>query len=139
VIREEENGNIVMRAVFAGTTGMTMVTEIKVINNLYPDDFKYFIENWGTVAPKLNPQLASITLLPEVEGYGTAKSVANAPYPLSNRVSFTARYPQVNYREHEHIFVVSSLGLDRIISQNLTEKEKNDLVIATVFIGGWWF
>jgi hypothetical protein len=28
VIREEENGNIIMRAVFEGTTGMTMVTEI---------------------------------------------------------------------------------------------------------------
>ncbi len=47
VIREEENGNMIMRAVFEGTTGMTMVTEIKVIDNLYPEDFKYFIENWG--------------------------------------------------------------------------------------------
>ncbi len=38
---------MIMRAVFEGTTGMTMVTEIKVIDNLYPEDFKYFIENWG--------------------------------------------------------------------------------------------
>jgi len=37
-----------------------MVTEIKVIDNLYPEDFKYFLENWSEVAPKLNPQLASI-------------------------------------------------------------------------------
>ena len=55
VIREEENGNMIMRAVFQGTTGMTMVTEIKVIDNLYPEDFKYFLENWSEVATKLNP------------------------------------------------------------------------------------
>jgi len=59
VIREEENGNLVMRATFS-ESGMTMVTEIKVIDNLTPEDFKHFIENWKEVAPKLNPQLASI-------------------------------------------------------------------------------
>ena len=130
---------MIMRAVFQGTTGMTMVTEIKVIDNLYPEDFKYFLENWSEVAPKLNPQLASIQILPEEQGYGVGKTIANAPFPLSNRVSFTARYPQVNYRDNEHIFLVSSLGLDEVISQNLNEKEKKDLVVATVFIGGWWF
>jgi len=59
IIREEEGGNLIMRATFTDT-GMVMITEIKVIDNLTPEDFKYFMENWKDVAPKLNPQIASI-------------------------------------------------------------------------------
>lgn len=77
--------------------------------------------------------------MPEEQGYGVGKSIANAPYPMSNRVAFTARYPQYNYGDNEHIFLVSSLGLDEIADRNLDKKEKKDLVVSTVFIGGWWF
>ncbi len=77
--------------------------------------------------------------MPEKDGYGTAKSIANAPYPISNRVTFTARYPQLNFKPNEHVFVVSSKGLDEYKNIHLSDKERKDFVIATVFIGGWWF
>lgn len=113
VIREDENGNIVMRG-FTEGAGIIMVTEVKQVLTLTPSDFKYFIENWGDIAKALNPMVASIELLADIEGFGIGKTIANAPYPLSNRVTFTARYPMLDYKENEHIFIVSSKGLEHV-------------------------
>ena len=35
----DENGNIIMRASFEGNTGMTMISEVKAVYDLLPEDF----------------------------------------------------------------------------------------------------
>ena len=115
VISEKYNGNFIMRALFEGNAGIIMVTEVKEILTLVPEDFRYFIENWALVARTLNPMIASIELLPEIDGFGIGKTIAKAPYPMSDRVTFTARYPVPDYKENEHIFIMSSSGLEQVI------------------------
>jgi hypothetical protein len=85
------------------------------IPDLLPDNFAYYIENWASCAKALNPMIDTIVLLNDVQGFGTGKQIANVPWPLSKRITFTARYPTINFRENEHVLFMSERGVEELI------------------------
>ena len=135
--REEDNGNIVVRCLNnEADNTVTIVTEVKHVQDLQCEDFAFFFQNWEHIVMKLNPSILEMTECEPVEGIKVSKSLAKCPWPLSNRLSFVARYPRMHFRPNEHLFMVSVRGAEsRIV---LNDKEKEELALAKVKIGGWW-
>lgn len=132
---EEPNMTIYQTVQDDGKTNI--VTEVPLVEGVLPDEFKYFIENWAVAAKEINPMLDSITELEPVQGYKVSRSVANAPWPLSNRVVYAARYPCIDYKPNEHVYVMSERGAEsRMI---WTEQDEKDFALGKVFVAGWSF
>lgn len=114
-----------------------MITEVPLVRAVMPNEFKYFIENWLVAAKEINTMIDSIEELEPVQGIKISKSVANAPWPLSKRVVFAARYPCLDYKPNEHVFVMSEKGAESRI--NFTEQDAKDYALGKVFVAGWSF
>lgn len=67
------------------------------------------------------------------------KVVAIAPWPISNRVMFSTRYLELDV-DGGHMMLFCSDGNNAMADnpEILTPKEKKKLVVATVFLSGWW-
>jgi hypothetical protein len=52
------------------------------------------------------------------------------PWPLWKRITISARYPIVNFRDSEHLFVLSERGAEASIKKNFSEEEAKDHVLA---------
>ena len=102
-----------------------------------PDDFRRFMENWDTVGADANKTIESIVKVGTDGGVDTLKIVAKTPWPLSNRVMFSTRYMEFDV-DGGHMMLFSADGNQRFIEDCLTAKEKKDLVVAHVFMSGWW-
>ena len=61
------------------------------------------------------------------------------PWPLWKRITISARYPIVNFRDSEHLFVLSERGAEPSIKQNFSEEDAKDHVLAQLFVAGWHF
>ena len=68
------------------------------------------------------------------------KVVAKAPWPISNRVMFSTRYLEMNNEDGSHMMLFCSDGNDAMAAnpEILTPKEAKKLVVATVYLSGWW-
>ena len=68
------------------------------------------------------------------------KVVAKAPWPISNRVMFSTRYLEMNNEDGSHMMLFCSDGNDDMPNNPaiLTPQEKKKLVVATVYLSGWW-
>lgn len=116
---------------------MSVITEVDCVAGVMPDDFIYFVENWLQCVKEFNPLMKEVFELEPVCGIKVSKTIANAPWPLANRVTFAARYPCVNFKPGEHLLMISQKGSEPRI--HLTEQEKKDLAVAQLFIAGWQF
>ncbi len=76
---------------------LSVITEVPLVAGLVPNDFKYFIENWVECIKSVNTMLIEVVDLQPVQGVPVARSIADAPWPLSKRMMYTARYISVNY------------------------------------------
>ena len=68
------------------------------------------------------------------------KVVAKAPWPISNRVMFSTRYLEMNNEDGSHMMLFCSDGNAEMANNPaiLTPQEKKKLVVATVYLSGWW-
>lgn len=100
-------------------------------------EFKFYIQDWLNTAKSVNPMIERIDRLEDVEGYEVMRQVANAPWPLSNRVVFVARYPCIDYAQDEHLMILSERGTEsRFV---WSEQEEKDFALAHCFLAGWNF
>ena len=109
----------------------------KMIEGIVPDDFKPFFENWDTHGASANDTVESITKVQTDNGVDTMKVVAKAPWPISNRVMFSTRYLEFDV-DGGHMMLFCSDGNSDMPNQFLDAKEKKKLVVATVYLSGWW-
>lgn len=116
---------------------MSVITEVPFVEGLIPDDFRFFIQNWAECAPKLNPLIESVQLLDPVNGYGTGKTVAVCPWPLSKRIMYTARYPLLDYKPGHHVFLMSERGAESRI--DFTKQDAKDFALAKLYVAGYSF
>ena len=65
------------------------------------------------------------------------KVVGKTPWPLSNRVMFSTRFIELDV-DGGHMCLFSADGNGRYVEECMTAKEKKDLVVAHVFVSGWW-
>lgn len=105
------------------------------MEDVQPDDFKFFIENWAECASKLNPLIEEVKLLEPVNGYGTGRTVAVCPWPMSKRLMYTARYPCLNYRPGEHVFLMSSTGAEPRVE--FTPEDAKIYAMAYLYVAGY--
>lgn len=110
-----------------------------MIQGVVPDDFKPFFENWDTHGAAANDTVESITKVATDGGVDTMKVVAKAPWPISNRVMFSTRYLEFDV-DGGHMMLFCSAGNEAMADnpEILTPKEKKKLVVATVYLSGWW-
>ena len=116
---------------------MTLIGEVPLARGLIPEEFKYFIENWPVAAKQVNSMIDSIQELEPVQGINVTKTTANAPWPMSKRVMFAARYPCIDYEQNHHVLLVSGKGAESRI--NFTEQDAADFALATCHVAGWSF
>lgn len=107
--------------------------------DLVPNNFLYFLDNWASCSKKLNPLIDSAEELEPIQGFNVGRAVANTPWPLWKRVTFSARYPSVNYKKDEHLFILSERGAESVIEKNFTEEDKKTFCLAKLFVAGWHF
>lgn len=93
-VATEENGKYNVHQSNNGNK-MSVIIEAN-FDDLVPDNFIYFMENWAVCSTKLNPMIASAVELEPIEGYNIGKAIADVPWPLWKRVTISARYPIVN-------------------------------------------
>jgi hypothetical protein len=114
---------------------MSSVVEVALVEGLTPmEDFNFFIENWPTCAPKVNPLIIELKELEPVYGVPIAYTIAKCPSPLSNRINFNARYVRYDREPGEILFMLSERGAE----SRITSFESN-LVKAKLVIAGWQF
>ena len=113
--------------------------EQKIISDLLPDDFLPFFNNWDTVGASANATVESIDKIGTDEGVDTMKIIANAPWPISNRIMFSTRYLELN-QDGGHMMLFCGKGNERYTDDTniYTEKERKKLVLAMVHCSGWW-
>ena len=111
----------------------------KVIADIVPDDFRVFFEQWESHGAGANDTIESIDKVGTDNGVDTLKIVAKAPWPISNRVMFSTRYLEMDL-DGGHMMLFCSAGNDAMVDnlEIMTAKEKKKLVVATVFLSGWW-
>lgn len=81
--------------------------------------------------------IEEVKILEPVNGYGTGRTVAVCPWPLSKRIMYSARYPCLDYKPGEHIFLMSERGSEpRIV---FTELEAANYALAKLYVAGWNF
>lgn len=117
-------------------SNMVVVAEAPCVEDLHPDDFIVFIENWADCIADINPLLCRVDKLAPIQGYPVGRTVAQCPWPLSNRINICARYPVLNWKPNEHLMVMSVRGAESV--NHLTEAD-GDCCLATLFIAGWHF
>ena len=93
---------------------MCVITIVPCVEDLLPDDFIPFIENWADCIKDINPLLCRVEKLEPIQGYPVGKTVAECPWPLSNRINICARYPRLNWKPKEHLFVMSERGAESV-------------------------
>lgn len=134
--RAIEEPNLIIYTSFEESK-MAVVSEVPCVVGLYPDEFKHFILNWPECAKLCNPILLEIIQLEPVQGYAVAKTVGDAPWPISKRISYSCRYPHLDYKPNEHVLILSERGSETQI--NFTEQDAKDFALAKLFIAGWYF
>lgn len=114
---------------------MSSVVEVALVEGLSPmGNFNYFIENWATCAPKVNPLIIELKEMEPVDGVPIAYTIAKCPSPLNNRINFNARYVRYDRQPGEILFMLSEKGAE----SRITTIDKN-LVKAQLFVAGWQF
>ena len=79
----------------------------------------------------------SIDELEPVQGYNVTKTTANAPWPLSKRIIFAARYLCLDHEPNHHVLLVAEKGSEsRAV---FTEKDAAEFALARCYIAGWSF
>jgi hypothetical protein len=106
----EENGKYNVHQANDGNK-MSVVIEAN-FDDLVPDNFLYFMENWATCSTVLNPMIISAIELEPIQGYNVGKAIADVPWPLWKRITMSARYPIINFRDNEHLFILSERGAE---------------------------
>jgi hypothetical protein len=97
------------------------------------------MDNWATCSNKLNPLIQSAVELEPVQGYNIGKAIADVPWPLWKRVTISARYSIPNFKDGEHMFILSERGAEPTIQKNFTEDDAKEYVLARLTIAGWRF
>ena len=136
----EDDGNVEVRQTWDETTNVMMgFGQAKVIPDLVPDDFRVFFEQWDVHGAGANDTVESITKVSTDNGVDTLKIVAIAPWPISNRVMFSTRYLEMDM-DGGHMILFCSDGNDALASnpEMMTAREIRKLVVATVYLSGWW-
>lgn len=115
--------NLIIRQASEGNN-ITMIVEYNNIKGLVPNDFIGFINNWAGFTKWFNPFCRSIESMKETGNlYETYKAVTKAPWPMDDRVLFTAVYKLCDLAEDEHMLICSDKGLDHVFNLNMTPKE----------------
>lgn len=113
---------------------MSTVVSVNLVEGLFSNDFKYFIDNWSECVAQVNPLIVQVTSLEPVNGVPVSYTVAKCPPPLSNRLSFNARYVRYDREPGEILFMMSERGAE----SRVHTVDKN-LVLARCFVAGWQF
>lgn len=115
----------------------SIITEAPLVAGVHPDAFLYFIDNWIECVGEMNPIMKETKWLEPIGNTRISRTVMKAPWPVDDRVSFEATYPCKNIEDGKHLLLISVRGAEsRIV---LTEKEKKDWEVATLFMAGWYF
>ena len=76
-----------------------VVIETSCIEGIMPSDFRWFIDNWFDCVQKLSPLIEEVMECEAVDGVKVARTVTAAPWPLSKRIMYMARYPFIDYKK----------------------------------------
>lgn len=137
LVSSEENGKYNVHQTNDGNK-MSVIIEAN-FNDLFPINFLYFINNWAVCSLVVNKMIKSAVELEPIQGYNIGKAIADTPWPLSNRITISARYPIINFRDNEHLFVLSERGAEASIKANFSDEEAKDHVLAKLSVAGWHF
>ena len=113
---------------FFDDSKMSIITEVPCVQGVPPEQFKYFVDNWLDCVSHMNPLIKEVKELEPVQGIKVGRTLAEAPWPLANRVTYVARYPIKDYKDDEHLIMLSQRGAESRIQ--MTEQEKKDLALA---------
>ena len=136
----EDNNNVQVRQSWDESVNtMLAFGEMKVIEGLTPDDFRTYFEQWDTLAVDSNKTIQSCEKIGTDDGVDTLKIIAKTPWPLSNRIMFSTRYLEFDV-DGGHMMLFSGDANQRYIDDTniFSAKERKDLVIAHVYMSGWW-
>lgn len=137
---QKEDGKLEVRQSWDDATNQLMCLGTYTrIDDLVPNDFRGFFENWDTLGVAANDTVESIEKVGSDNGVDTMKVIAKAPWPISKRIMFPTRYLDFN-EEEGHMMLFSSTGNEHIMADPAIylEKERKKMVLATVFFSGWW-
>lgn len=86
---------------------MSVISEVPCVVGVPPASFCYFINNWLDCVQNINPLISKIENLESIQGYCVGKTTAECPWPLSKRITIAARYPCPDFKEGEHMILLS--------------------------------
>jgi hypothetical protein len=138
VLKQAENGNLLIRQIEEPGNLVTMLVEYNNIPGLTPDDFLPFMNQWDVFTRKFNPYCIGFDSI-EAGDYKSYKITSRAPWPVAGRLMFATVYPMPNYAKDEHIMIVTDKGLEAVFDKYLTVDDRKNLVVARFHFGGWWF
>ena len=136
LVKAIEEPNLIVYNLFEGDN-MTLIGEVPLARGMMPEEFKYFIQNWPVAAKQINSMIDSVEELEPVQGYNVTKTTANAPWPLSKRVIFAARYPCIHHEPDHHVLLIAEKGSET--RAKFTEKDAAEFALARCHIAGWSF
>ena len=86
---------------------------MKMIEGLSVDDFRPFMANWEAHGADANPSIASITKVGTDEGVDILKVHGKAPWPISDRIMFSARYLDLDREDGSHMMLFCGHGNEK--------------------------
>ena len=114
---------------------MSIVVDVPLLQDLCPDDFRYFLDEWHIYVRKVNKVIVDAQEFEPIEGIPISMTEAQCPPPLCNRVSFYARFNFPNFTPSSHLNFASERGSEPRI--NWTEEHDAKYVRARCHIAGW--
>ena len=110
-----------------------------MVNDLVPDDFLEFIENWELYGAEANDTITSIDKIATDNGVDTMRIIVGTPWPLSDRILFDTRYCELN-QDGCHMMLLSSSGNEHLISDKaiFSDKDRKDNALAFSHLIGCW-
>lgn len=121
-----------------GECKMVLMSECKLVpGGLLPNDFAFYPEAWPDLIKEINPRIAEVKDLGEVDGFPVVSIEATAPWPLSNRLICQWRCGIIDKEASNHYFLLSSQGVENLLT--IAPEDESKYALAYLHVGGFKF
>ena len=139
ITKSVDDGNIECRVDWDETGKVICLAEMHKVMGLTPDDFKQFFADWVDVILQVNPLLIEAKTVEEDQGCQIIQTMAQCPWPVSNRSMVTCKYEDFDKEEGTHSVYMSSRWND-VFKEKYFDSDKKlskKNVLATLYISAW--
>mmetsp|Transcript_19155 Transcript_19155/g.24649 ORF Transcript_19155/g.24649 Transcript_19155/m.24649 type:complete len:253 (+) Transcript_19155:116-874(+) len=139
-----QQGNFEVRTEFDGDGGRHIsVCQVQKVDNITPDDYFLFFDNFSEEFANVNPMVEECTILEpassdDKEQREGVKVCYDLPFPWQNRVAFHYKYLLKNRIPNEHILILSNVDNQKLLEDHVTEADLEDYVLAHIFLEVYW-